>query len=254
MADVQAATPDNETPEIKALNELIYESTLLAEQNPYFARARSLATYRPILPLEPGGTKPMVGVDESSQDLRTLMGWWASWPDANVGTIVGRISNIIALRVTNPEALRKWATVTWTDPDRDRKYEEIQEIGGGVVTIGTVQPQTRKRGVAVWGAKAFNARANELLEADRPKVAVRWIVYEYAPRDPQTGLAPDDNLEFPARHIADGVDVLGPGVALPLAGALLDGTEIRNAGLIPGQIPIPRWLSERIAKPRKGRK
>jgi hypothetical protein len=243
-ADLAAANPIPESSEIMEINELIAHSRYLAETNRYFAAARSLAAHRPVLPLEPGGLTPMVPVNEASQDLRTLLDWWAQWPEANTGTVVGRHSNLIALRVTRVESLIEYATIVYRDEDTDATYSEVQEIGGARVAIGKLPVVVQRRGVSGWG-KRFAREATELLREDKPKLAVQWFVWEY-PRD-EFNL---DTLDFPAKHLAEGLDVLGTGEVLPLSGVLLDGTRISNS-LAPGMMQIPSWLASRISKPRR---
>jgi hypothetical protein len=243
-ADIAAANPIPEPPEVREINRLIADSRYLAETNKFFAAARSIAAHRPVLPLEPGGLTPMVKVNEASQDLRTLLDWWAQWPTANVGSVVGRHANLIAMRVTRVESLIEYATVVYRDEDSDMTYSEVQEIGGARVAIGTLPVVVQRRGVSGWG-KRFAREANALLLEERPKLAVQWFVWEY-PRD-EFNL---DTLDFPSKHLAEGLDVLGTGDVLPLSGVLLDGTRISNS-MAPGMMQIPSWLASRIGKPRR---
>jgi hypothetical protein len=51
------------------------------------ASALELAEAQPVLPLEPAGKKPLggLGLCHATRDLETIRGWWATWPQANIG-------------------------------------------------------------------------------------------------------------------------------------------------------------------------
>jgi len=43
------------------------------------------------MPLVPGGKRPLTdhGVKDATTDEATIRGWWARWPDANIGIATG---------------------------------------------------------------------------------------------------------------------------------------------------------------------
>lgn len=55
----------------------------------------------PVLPLRPRGKEPLVthGLQDATTDAETIRGWWAQWPDANVGVRTGRESGLVVIDV-----------------------------------------------------------------------------------------------------------------------------------------------------------
>lgn len=82
-----------------------WEHNAYAERCPLFASARSAATHRLVLPLEPNGVRPAAAVSEATSDPAVLYEWWQDQPQANVGVVVGRVGNLVALEAKDHEAL-----------------------------------------------------------------------------------------------------------------------------------------------------
>ena len=60
-----------------------------------------------IIPIVPKDKKPLIRWEEYQTRRATedeIKGWWAKWPDANVGTVTGAISNIIVVDIDSEEA------------------------------------------------------------------------------------------------------------------------------------------------------
>ena len=89
-------------------------SNRAAEENPLYAAVRGSTNFL-VLPLEPGGVKPLVDVSEATRDDRQLYEWWQTWPDANPGILLGRVGGVFAVQVDN---LAAW--VTWPRAGRGR--------------------------------------------------------------------------------------------------------------------------------------
>jgi hypothetical protein len=220
-----------------------FESNLYAEQTPMYAAARSAANGRPILPLEPLGTKPLVPVRDATRDERTILDWWAQWPTANVGVVVGRSHNLIAMKIEDGKAAtRLWrlSRVEMRDPDTDRGWAEFRPFEG--VSLRYVQTVGRPfRSAIGWGRDFTNKIRAFDKEALPPEQC--WWLWSYPPV--QTGM---DAWEFPSRRVTTGVQLLGPGEVIPWAGSVFEGN-LRLAG--PGTLPvIPTWLASTIGKPR----
>jgi Bifunctional DNA primase/polymerase, N-terminal len=90
MADRAKELPPQTAEEIEA-ERFQYESNAYASDNPRYAAARAAAVNFLVVPLEPGGTTPLVDPSEATRDPRRLLAWWAETSDANVGVALGRI-------------------------------------------------------------------------------------------------------------------------------------------------------------------
>jgi hypothetical protein len=247
--------PPTEPPELAELNRTIADARWLSETNPNFSAARSFAVHVPVLPLAPGELTPLVKLSEACQGntadgLRTLLDWYSQWPAAGCATLTGPLSNIVAIRFTDAEALREYCTVIMEDEEEDVRYSELLPLGGGRITH-TMPGKTSARSITGWGKK-HDQRANEFLENLAPETLATWLGFSYpAAREidgRRMGAAELAGLEFPAQKIADGVDVLGPGDILPLHAQFADGSKI-VAQLQPSRDELPAWLARRIGKP-----
>jgi hypothetical protein len=189
-----------------------YESNLFAEQTLMYAVARSLANHRAILPLEPLGTKPLVPVKDATTDQRTVLDWWAQWPTANVGVVVGRPHNLIAMHIQDGKAatrLLRLARVEQRDPDTDRGWSEYWPFDA--VPLHFVRATgTPIRSTIGWG-RDYDRKARELTTNSLPPEECWWL-WSYPPI--QSG---EDAWEYPPRRVTTGVDLLGPGVVIPWA-------------------------------------
>jgi Bifunctional DNA primase/polymerase, N-terminal len=248
MADYAALAPP-EPPEVQAVNRIIAEGRWLADHNPLFAAARSASTHYSIVPLEAGGTTPVLPAQEATRDLRRLLEWWQTYPSANVGIVSGCISNIIAVRVGGKaglETLRQLATVRYHDPDNDCTYEEVRELPAAVVSIGKPgQPvvATNSRSLG-WGRQGQARKAREIMDAQRPELQVQYYLMAYPPE--QSG---QDNRDYKARNLGDGVAILGEGEVIPFSGRLLSGAVIQAPCLPPPE--VPSWFATKYGKERK---
>jgi hypothetical protein len=245
---LQDAPPEPE--HIRKINEIIAHGRYLAERNPLFSAARSVAVHRPVLPLEAGGTTPMVPINEANQDLATLIDWWVQWPEANVGCLAGHFGRLIAVRIGgSPEALEAWralATISYRDPDSDRVYSELQPMEAAVVTVGEQPPPVRVRNVRLpWGKKAQAQALQDILKGQRPKIIVSYLLWSFPTLE-----SGQDLYDYPRKQLASGVDLLGEGDVIPAGGHLLDGTAIHTPGI--GWLPeVPAWFARRYGKARK---
>jgi HNH endonuclease/Bifunctional DNA primase/polymerase, N-terminal len=78
-------------------------SNTMAEANPLYAAARAASAFL-VLPLEPGGTSPLVEPSKATRDPRVLFQWWQEWPSVNPGVLLGRRGGIFAIRVEDNKA------------------------------------------------------------------------------------------------------------------------------------------------------
>jgi hypothetical protein len=220
------------------------ESNLYAEQTPLYSAARSAAGNRAILPLEPLGTKPLVPVRDASRDERTILDWWAQWPDANIGVVVGRSHNLIAMKIEDGKAatrLLRLARVEQYDPDNDRRWSEFRPFDG--VSLRYVQTVGRPFRSAIGWGRDFTNKVRALDKEALPPEECWWL-WSYP--DVWTGM---DAHEFPPRRVATGVHLLGPGEVIPWSGSRFEGN-LALAGPN-GPLPmIPTWLASTVGKPR----
>jgi hypothetical protein len=228
-----------------------WESNKFASEHPLYAAARSAANFRPVLPLEPGSTRPLVPVSDATMDGRRVFQLWQEWPTANVGTIVGR-PYLIAIHFRDAKArleLRQFHNVSLLEDDPDAKqYErmtsEIREFPAwDFAKLFFVGQGQRFRTVTGWGNDA-SAKLKQLEGYGGKIPPDQWFCWSYPPV--QSGL---DAFEYPHRRIASGVDLLGPGSVVPWV-----GSRFGNGMILQGPssyLPeMPAWLGARIGKPR----
>jgi hypothetical protein len=66
-----------------------------------------------VIPLKPRGKSPLIRWREFQERLATeqeIRGWWRTWPEANVGIVTGRVSNLVVVDV---------------DPERGGNVDEV---------------------------------------------------------------------------------------------------------------------------------
>jgi Bifunctional DNA primase/polymerase, N-terminal len=111
-------------------------ATPYASDNPLYAAARSAAVNFLVVPLD--GTSPLVDPSEATREPRKLLTWWAEYPDANPGILLGRIGGVFALRVEDNKAyelLKEMAAIPMRDPDTDKTWTEYRDLSGSFVRL-----------------------------------------------------------------------------------------------------------------------
>jgi Bifunctional DNA primase/polymerase, N-terminal len=240
-------SPPQEDP-YEEINRVIYESTALAERCEMFAAARSLAVQRPVLPLEPLSMTPMVPIDQASMDLPKLLEWWSKEPEANVGHLSGRLGRLVVIRLADDDAIRRLhdlARVSFTDPETDKTYTEVQELSGAMLSIGAPGDPVRVRSIpATWGDKKLNASFEKVLkEHGGLYAAERYLIWQHG--DFTDMEAP--RYDFRAKTLAEGVELLGNGQVILAHGHLANGLAAR--GNLIGRLPSPpAWFSAKYGK------
>jgi hypothetical protein len=224
------------------------ESNEYAEANPLYAAARATSQRYAIVPLAPLGVEPLIDPSEATRDGPTILQWWRDHPEANVGVVVGRPNNLIALGIQDPKAverLRELAAVERYDEDTDRRWTEYRPFESTrvyfVSTNGSEHVIRQSR--PVWGRKALIRQTEALTyQAWLPKQF--WMVWSYP--DVISGM---DAFNFPRRRVTAGIEVWGPGEVIPWSGSRFkDGLMIAApAGPLS---TIPPWVAARFGKPR----
>jgi Bifunctional DNA primase/polymerase, N-terminal len=129
MADRMKELPPQTAEQIEA-ERFQYESNAYASDNPLYAAARAAAVNFLVVPLD--GTTPLVDPFEATREPRKLLTWWAEYPEANPGVLLGRIGGVFALRVEDNKAwelLKEMAAVPMRDPDAGRSWIEYKPLG-----------------------------------------------------------------------------------------------------------------------------
>lgn len=224
-----------------------YEHNAFAERCPLFNSARSAAMQRLVLPLEPNGLKPLA--KDASSDPARLFEWWTQEPSANVGVVVGRVGNLIALEVADDEAmahLRAMAKVvhpaTGEDEGQDYSpsYTEYQALDAAWVRFRREGQPIRVTEFQGWGKEPVRRKQAWYDSLKNPERC--WLVWSY-PRDIAV-----DAWDYRNRRLGSGLRVLGEGEVIPWSGSIID-----NAAVVApdGALPnMPPWLSKKIGQPR----
>jgi hypothetical protein len=184
------------------------ESNEFAEAHPLYAAARATSQRYAIVPLEPLGVEPLFDPSEATRDGATILQWYRKAPDANVGVVVGRSNNLIALHVQDNEAverLRELAAVEQHDEDNDRRWTEYRPFESARVSYVSTKggEHVIRQSRSVWGRKAMIQQTEAL--AQQTWLPERfWMVWGYA--DVLSGM---DAHNFPRRRVVAGVDLLG---------------------------------------------
>jgi Bifunctional DNA primase/polymerase, N-terminal len=246
MAERRKELPPQTAEEIEA-EQFQYESNAYAADHPRYAAARAAAVNFLVLPLEPGGTTPLVDPSEATRDPKRLLAWWAETSDANVGVLLGRIGGIFALRVEDGEAwerLKEMAAVTMRDPDTDRTWTEYRHLGGAHVRFNAPSRPFSVRSRGGWGRDFERAAAELQREALNRNPETFALVWSYPPV--QSG---QDAFDYRSRTIAAGLRVLGEGEVLPWSGSILeDGIQVAAPMSRPPEVPV--WLAKVMGRPR----
>jgi Bifunctional DNA primase/polymerase, N-terminal len=135
MADRVKELPPQTAEEIEA-ERFQFESNAYAAENALYAAARAAAVNFLVVPLD--GTTPLVEPFEATREPRKLLTWWAEYPSANPGVLLGRSGGLFALRVEDNKAwelLKEMAAVSMRDPDADRSWTEYKDLGGAKVRL-----------------------------------------------------------------------------------------------------------------------
>jgi hypothetical protein len=224
-----------------------YESNEYASQNPLYAAARAATNFL-VLPLEPGGTTPLVDLSEATREPRKLLTWWLEYPDANPGVLLGRMGGLVALSVYDYEAwerLTEMAAVPMYDPDKDRKWTEYKEIGGARVRFRAPSQPFSVRSRGGWG-RDFDRAAAELARESRDRnPQAFFLVWSYPAV--QSGM---DAFDYKSRKIGQGLSVMGEGEVLPWSGSIVGvrGVQVQAPMSRPPEAPL--WLAKVMGKPR----
>jgi hypothetical protein len=169
--------------------------------------------------------------------------FWRKTPNANVGVVVGRVSNLIALYVADHAAalrLRELAEFECYDEDTDKRWTERRLIGGA--RVGFQAPPLQPDRWTGWGKKAVVEHLKERYQMSRPPEA-HWLTWSYP-----TVASGQDAFDYRARKVGPGLTVLGEGEVIPWAGRLQNGlTIVAPMGPSP---EIPTWLASMFGKPR----
>jgi hypothetical protein len=174
---------------------------------------------------------------EATREPRKLLTWWAEYPEANPGVLLGRIGGVFALRVEDNKALellKEMAAVPMRDPDTDRSWTEYKDLGGAQVRLlAPSQPfSTRSRGG--WGRDFIRAVKELEQEARDRNPQTFFLVWSYP--SVQSG---QDAFDFKSRTIASGIRLLGEGEVLPWSGAILeDGIQVAAPMWRPPEAPL----------------
>jgi Bifunctional DNA primase/polymerase, N-terminal len=244
MADRMKELPPQTAEQIEA-ERFQYESNAYAADNALYAAARSTAVHFLVVPLD--GTVPLVDPSEATRDPKRLLAWWAEYPSANVGVLLGRIGGIFALRVEDNaawELLREMAAVPMRDPDTDRKWTEYRDLSGARVRLLAPSEPFSVRSRGGWGRDWIRA-VRELEHESRDRnPQTGFLVWSYPPV--QSGM---DAFDYRSRTIAQGIRLLGEGEVLPWEGSELDdGIRVQAPMSRPPECPV--WLARMIGKPR----
>jgi Bifunctional DNA primase/polymerase, N-terminal len=247
MAQRQREAPPLSEEQLEA-ERFQFESNAMADANPLYAAARAAAVNFLVVPLD--GTTPLVEPSEATREPRRLLTWWAEYPDANPGILLGRIGGIFALRVEDNEAyerLKDMAAVPMRDPDTDRTWTEYRPIGGAMVRLVAPSQPFSTRRVSGWGRDFERAAAELAREGRNRKPETLFLVYSYPPV--QSGY---DAFDYKSRAIASGIRLLGEGEVLPWSGAILEGgIQVTAPMSQPPEAPL--WFAKTIGKPRSRR-
>ena len=221
-----------------------YESNAFASDNPRYAAARSAANFL-VVPLD--GDKPLVDLSEATRDPRKLLTWWAEYPEANPGIVLGRRGGIFALRVEDNEAyerLKAMAAIERHDADTDRRWTEYRDLIGGRVRLVAPSEPFSTRKVTGWGRDFQRAAAKLEYESRNRDPQTFWLVWSYPAV--QSGA---DAFDYRSRTIAAGLRVMGEGEVLPWSGSILeDGVRVTSPASRPPECPL--WLANLLGRPR----
>ena len=225
-----------------------YESNAYASDNPRYAAARAAGVNFLVVPLD--GTTPLVEPFEATREPRKLLTWWAEYPEANPGVLLGRIGGVFALRVEDNKAwelLKEMAAVPKYDPDTDQRSTEYRDLNGARIhLLAHSEPfSTRSRGG--WGREWIRAVRELERETRNRNPQTFFVVWSYPPV--QSGV---DAFDYKSRTIATGLRLLGEGEVLPWTGSVLeDGVTVQAPMSRPPECPV--WLSKLLGKPRSRR-
>jgi Bifunctional DNA primase/polymerase, N-terminal len=244
MADRMKELPPLTAEQIEA-ERFAYESNAYAAENALYSAARSAAVNFLVVPLD--GATPLVEPSEATREPRKLLTWWAEYPSANPGVLLGRSGGLFALRVEGNQAwelLKEMAAVPMRDPDTDRKWTEHKPLGGAQVRLLAPSEPFSVRSRGGWG-RDFDRAVRELeWEARDSNPQTFFLVYSYPPV--QSGM---DAFDYKSRTIATGLRLFGEGEVLPWTGSVLqDGVTVQAPMSRPPEAPL--WLAKTIGKPR----
>jgi hypothetical protein len=245
VADMLRSAPRPSDEQIER-EQFQFESSEYASQNPLYAAARGATQYL-VLPLEPGGVKPLVPLEEATRDDRVLYEWWAQWPNANPGIRLGRVGGIWALEVADRAAqMRLWEMAKYEayDEDTDRRWYEYREIGGVPIRFYVPTEPVPIRVRTGWGRQFTREVGKMIREENARHPETMALLFAYP--SPFSG---QDAFDYKDRKVAEGLTVMGEGDALPVNGAILtDGITVAGPHGYPYEAPL--WLAAKFGKAR----
>jgi hypothetical protein len=228
-----------------------FESNALAAELPLYSSARAASANFLVLPLEPLGTKPVVDLKEATRDARQLYEFWTTYPDANVGILLGRVGGVLALQVDDLAAyqrLREMARVVQpavgTGEDSIKGYIEYRELGGYSVHLVKTSRPVSMRLIQGWGRDYTKAIQKADQEEQQRQLETFFLMFSY--HSVTSGL---DAWDMKSHTVLPGVKLLGEGEVLPWQGSILDdGIQV----VAPMDKPpaVPTWLASTIGKAR----
>jgi hypothetical protein len=219
------------------------EHNLYAEQCPNFAAARSAAVHHLVLPLVPGDIKPMVLAKDATNDPRRLMDWWAMWPTANVGVVVGRAGNLVAMEVRDHDSLYPLMkpTIEYSEQSGKECFN-YPYLGAGRVRLQRQGPVSRTTMFVGWektdksAGKMKDAWVESLTSDEHC-----WLVWSYP-------LAPAlDAWDYRRKRIGSGLVVLGEEEIVPWAGVVGDARIEAPGNPL---VPVPSYLTSKLGNAR----
>jgi hypothetical protein len=244
MADRQKEAPPLSEEQLER-ERFQFESNEYASRNPLYAAARAASAFL-VLPLEPGGTSPLVEPSKATRDPRVLFEWWSTWGDANPGVLLGRRGGIFAIRVEDNKAaerLRGMAIVHRPAVGREPSWLEDRGIGGSVVRLVAPSEPFSVRARGGWGAEFDKVVAELQNESRNRNPQTFFLVYSYPP---VTGV---DAFDYRTKTIAEGVKLLGDHAVMPWNAAVIDGNRVDAS--FSGRPPEPPiWLAKWIGNQR----
>jgi hypothetical protein len=222
------------------------EHNAFAERCPLFASARATAAHRLVVPLEPNGVKPLVPIKDASNDPARLFQWWLDEPQSNVGVVVGRAGNLIALEVAdNPAWARLMEMGKVQHPAHDdgldsvASYVEFQPLDAAWVRLQRQGPYGRVLEFQGWGKEPVRRKEQWYESLKHPERY--WLVWAY-----QSALHLDA-FDYRRRKVAAGLTVIGEGEVLPWSGIIDDTVIVAPDGALP---TVPTWLAPKLGQPR----
>jgi Bifunctional DNA primase/polymerase, N-terminal len=224
------------------------ESNALADASPFYASARSAGVHFSVLPLEPGGTKPLVHPTEATSEPRQLLEWWAATPTANVGVALGRRGNLVALRIADNDAYTRLVEMVGgkvSGSGTEQKWTEWRDLSGARVRLYVPEEPFEIRFRGGWEKELTRIGAELGRERLKRQPEASFLVWSFP-----TIESGQDVFNYPSRVIAEGLRLLGEGETMAWSGSILEGNvQVAAPAATPPVMPV--WLAATLlGKPR----